>query len=613
MNRTENDGLLLAPAELQDRIQEAHDRLDELDKNDVTYESKRMVGESRLANLQKALEDPVSWDCNHREREENLRMAQEMNQFLPVAESPQRPQSSHETMRPLTGFAPYAGSSINSFGGHFASDGVMAGQGRPAHAAIWNVGSQNTEGPGTPTFLNDRDRPSSASASSVDSAVLPRKRQRTDPGISRETSARVSKAHRHTPSPSMSGPDTPSSYESFGPAEGISEDLYGLFGGDPNEAAREFETSRQEQEEHMRVMEARRQQEREDEEFAKTLQEELNGQGSPATAHNAGPSISNSNQTYLDSNGQVHRPVPMSSSPIPIFDDPFASTSNLSKPQAIISQPSSLHKVRQDNPYPNLSGNAPVKREPSYQPNLRGAPSNNFDGFINLDSDDDEGVNSPPILPAAHPSSDIVEIGSQSWLDSNNRIVPGAFSQGPHTVPGSFGTHHGNINWGSVTDTAHGYANNFYDAVGLSMSRLGASTGLGGTSVYGGSYHDPNSGIPIVDLDREPYAPQSFYQRSMARAGLDPTNMGLVDIYRQRYDYIAHDPTRTAREMKELLENIRPDEDLPPENREGTPAAMVYPLMEHQKLGVAWMRRMEEGSNRGGSKSSYYPFSCAIS
>ncbi|KAI9846631.1 MAG: hypothetical protein M1838_001230 [Thelocarpon superellum] len=66
------------------------------------------------------------------------------------------------------------------------------------------------------------------------------------------------------------------------------------------------------------------------------------------------------------------------------------------------------------------------------------------------------------------------------------------------------------------------------------------------------------------------------------------------------YDYVANDPTKTREELKTLLENIRPDAELPPENREGTPEAMKYPLMEHQKLGLAWMKSMEEGSNKGG-------------
>ncbi|KAI9790032.1 MAG: hypothetical protein M1833_002121 [Piccolia ochrophora] len=65
-------------------------------------------------------------------------------------------------------------------------------------------------------------------------------------------------------------------------------------------------------------------------------------------------------------------------------------------------------------------------------------------------------------------------------------------------------------------------------------------------------------------------------------------------------DYVANDPTKTKEEITALMDNIRADVDIPPENREGTPEAMKYPLMEHQKLGLAWMKNMEEGSNKGG-------------
>lgn len=78
----------------------------------------------------------------------------------------------------------------------------------------------------------------------------------------------------------------------------------------------------------------------------------------------------------------------------------------------------------------------------------------------------------------------------------------------------------------------------------------------------------------------------------------------LVPIHNPQIDqyinYVRHDPTKTVDEIKKLLENIRPDMDIPPENREGTPEGLVYPLMEHQKLGLAWMKAMEEGSNKGG-------------
>ena len=60
------------------------------------------------------------------------------------------------------------------------------------------------------------------------------------------------------------------------------------------------------------------------------------------------------------------------------------------------------------------------------------------------------------------------------------------------------------------------------------------------------------------------------------------------------------EPAKTPEELKKLLENIRPDEDIPPEQREDTPKGMNTRLMEHQKLGLAWLKKMEEGSNKGG-------------
>lgn len=65
-------------------------------------------------------------------------------------------------------------------------------------------------------------------------------------------------------------------------------------------------------------------------------------------------------------------------------------------------------------------------------------------------------------------------------------------------------------------------------------------------------------------------------------------------------DHIRADPTKSLEEIKTLMENIRPDMEIPPEDREGTPPEMTYPLMEHQKLGLAWLKSMEEGSNKGG-------------
>lgn len=60
------------------------------------------------------------------------------------------------------------------------------------------------------------------------------------------------------------------------------------------------------------------------------------------------------------------------------------------------------------------------------------------------------------------------------------------------------------------------------------------------------------------------------------------------------------DPKKTSEEIKQLLETIRPDSDISKESREGTPDALKYPLLEHQKLGLSWMRTMEESEKKGG-------------
>ncbi len=63
---------------------------------------------------------------------------------------------------------------------------------------------------------------------------------------------------------------------------------------------------------------------------------------------------------------------------------------------------------------------------------------------------------------------------------------------------------------------------------------------------------------------------------------------------------MAQDGAANKEELENLLKNIRPDQELPPELREGTPEALKCTLMEHQKLGLTWLKNMEEGSSKGG-------------
>jgi SNF2 family DNA or RNA helicase len=64
-------------------------------------------------------------------------------------------------------------------------------------------------------------------------------------------------------------------------------------------------------------------------------------------------------------------------------------------------------------------------------------------------------------------------------------------------------------------------------------------------------------------------------------------------------DYV-NDPRKTEEDIQQLLANIRPDMDIPEEERGETPEAMKYPLYVHQQVALKWMTDMEQGTNKGG-------------
>lgn len=117
--------------------------------------------------------------------------------------------------------------------------------------------------------------------------------------------------------------------------------------------------------------------------------------------------------------------------------------------------------------------------------------------------------------------------------------------------------------------------------------------GVGGSRVYYPKALNPYASTSIgsnFDL-------LSAGQKSKA-SPLDPIDH--FSSFRDYRDSLYSDPSKTEEEIKELLAHIRPDEDIDTRSREGTPPQMKLTLMEHQKLGLAWMKKMEEGSNRGG-------------
>ncbi|KAF9425039.1 hypothetical protein BGZ94_007886 [Podila epigama] len=59
----------------------------------------------------------------------------------------------------------------------------------------------------------------------------------------------------------------------------------------------------------------------------------------------------------------------------------------------------------------------------------------------------------------------------------------------------------------------------------------------------------------------------------------------------------------SEKELRELLANIQATvEEIPPKDRTGTPEGMAddIVLLEHQKIGLTWLQKMEDGTNKGG-------------
>jgi SNF2 family DNA or RNA helicase len=56
----------------------------------------------------------------------------------------------------------------------------------------------------------------------------------------------------------------------------------------------------------------------------------------------------------------------------------------------------------------------------------------------------------------------------------------------------------------------------------------------------------------------------------------------------------------TARELEELLQNIEPDIEVPKDLQGVKPDALKTPLYKHQEVALTWMKKMEDGTNKGG-------------
>ncbi|UNI13796.1 hypothetical protein JDV02_000504 [Purpureocillium takamizusanense] len=93
-------------------------------------------------------------------------------------------------------------------------------------------------------------------------------------------------------------------------------------------------------------------------------------------------------------------------------------------------------------------------------------------------------------------------------------------------------------------------------------------------------------------INRTSHFDYSMYADENGQAFPDRLSNFLSEAY--------HDPRVTEKELDDLLQNIRPDMEIPERNRDRTPAGLRGALYLHQELALSWMKKMEDGSNKGG-------------
>lgn len=106
-----------------------------------------------------------------------------------------------------------------------------------------------------------------------------------------------------------------------------------------------------------------------------------------------------------------------------------------------------------------------------------------------------------------------------------------------------------------------------------------------------GSYSSPSSLSDLIGRTNGLDPINGTYQNG------DPIPPYILDRMETPYD---HGPGLDESELQELLKNISADMDLPKLDPNDAPAGLKRPLYPHQDIALAWMKKMEEGTSKGG-------------
>jgi SNF2 family DNA or RNA helicase len=286
-------------------------------------------------------------------------------------------------------------------------------------------------------------------------------------------------------------------------------------------------------------------------------------------------------QTTFSHDGSLQRPPPPKP-PAPVksdFADRYSGMSDMDWRNPLYSQNvSHASAMRASQLQPDLYSSASrLKTEPqqhSYQlPQRQKQQISAEPGIVDLTNSDDEA---PASGPAYAPNRTLPWAGGTTDFNLDFKPV----SQMPGAFPSSSSIH-------NAYNAGQSYSWNkpAYQTQGQQLRDL----------ITGSSNSNPFTFDDEDDDDDD-----LVYGGSRPIRGYG-NYMGDEDLYRSRYDaFAAYDPTQTREEIQQLLENIRPDEEMPAHLRVKTPEALTVTLHKYQELGLTWLQNCETGTNKGG-------------
>ncbi|MCJ1280957.1 hypothetical protein MMC26_000275 [Xylographa opegraphella] len=562
----------------------------------------------------------------------------------------QRPSTSQSSSGYGSGFGAYAQQYQNGFGGHFASDGPMLGQHQTTGKPTWSFehlrhtpstpaadyhpgfGSASTSESSPEHMLSDSTPPLPTLSSNGQA-----KRQRhslTLPPLGTHRGAKSMRTGCTTPSPVPTGTATPSSEDSF---DFDDPGIYQLLGSSREDMRR----MREDQKAFEREKREKQEQERQDAELARSLHEEYQ------RALRTTPTAESSTRSTW------HHDVLPSSSPAQLD----WSTNFRTPARPIPADPTSGGHRYNRLCQPKQGS---VKQEQAYSLSAHETSLPQSSSIIDLGSDDvfDD--------TAGHFGSDLVEIDPSSFVPSGRESKADLASPFGHETGqsralirrGSWNLLDSEIpnEWQGSQVGSYNTSIPYYDLTGPDNTgpyNMNSAQSMPNSDIWTTTYNEVRQGLMNVAggvksavshlLDGEPnsYSSASNNFSSSDYAGADPAGIpqhpsllgfspaqGMYNESRrqtvqqlmrenpydpanpigdyQRYietlGRLSADPHRSVSDIKSLLENIRPDEDLDRRTLLGNPESMSQDatLYDHQKLGLEWMIKMEEGSNKGG-------------